>query len=259
MVEVAVVIPALNEEKTIGKVVKDFRKQLPDADIIVYDNNSDDKTVEEATKAGARVVAEFKRGKGYVMKAALADVDADILVFVDGDDTYPAESVKELMKPVLEGEADMVVGSRMQGRERESIKGLHVLGNRIIVGLINFCFRVDIVDALSGYRVLNRRLATHLNLISAGFEIETELTIRVLMDHFRIREHPIKYRARPAGSKSKLNSFSDGFVILWTIITLLRDHQPMLFFSIISIASIGLTSEYRPRTVPSVFNNRRGL
>lgn len=236
----AVIIPALNEEKTIGKVVSDFRRQLPEAEVIVYDNNSTDRTAEKAVKAGARLRTEFRRGKGYVMKSALEGIDADVYVFVDGDDTYPAEAVKDLVKPVSEGEADMAVGSRMEAREDDSIKSLHVFGNRVIVGLINFCFGVRLADALSGYRVMNRNLAEHLNLISGGFEIETELTIRTLIDGFRIKEVPVKYRARPRGSESKLDSFSDGFVILWTIITLLRDHRPMLLFSIISIISVVL-------------------
>ncbi|MFH1055314.1 MAG: glycosyltransferase family 2 protein [Candidatus Altiarchaeota archaeon] len=238
MVRTAVIIPALNEEKSIGKVVKDFRREIPDADIIVYNNNSTDGTVEAAKKAGAKVLTETRRGKGFVMKSALDNIDADYYVFVDGDDTYPAEDVKNLLKPVLDGECDMTVGSRIGDKESDSMKRLHVFGNWAIVTMINTSFGMKLEDVLSGYRVLNRNLAKHLNLISSGFEIETELTIRTLIENFRIKEVPIRYRSRPKGSESKLDSFSDGFIILWTIITLLRDYRPMFLFSILSIVSL---------------------
>jgi glycosyltransferase involved in cell wall biosynthesis len=233
MVRIAVIIPCLNEEATIAKVVTDFKRELPDARIIVVDNNSTDFTVHAAIAADAEVMIEYRRGKGYVMKSAMDKIDSDIYVFVDGDDTYAAKDVHKLLKPVLTKEADMCVGSRIAD-DRGAIKTLHVFGNGVIVWMINFCFGVKIIDALSGYRVLNRQLVQHLNLISSGFEIETELTIRTLLERFRIVEEPVSYKSRPVGSKSKLKSFSDGSIIFWTIITLLRDHRPMVFCSVIA-------------------------
>jgi glycosyltransferase involved in cell wall biosynthesis len=225
-----VLIPAYNEEKTIAKVVKDFRKELPKADILVFDNNSKDKTAELAKKAGAKVVRAEKQGKGHVVQKMFSDVDADVYVMVDGDDTYPAEYVHGLMKPVVSNEADMVVGMRMNGFKKEEKALLHKIGNTAIKWSLNLCFPTKVKDMLSGYRVFNRDIVKNLNLLSSGFTIETEMTIKALEGGYRIKEIPIKYRERPKGSVSKLKSFEDGKYILQTILELFRDHRPMQFF-----------------------------
>lgn len=233
--KVTVIIPALNEEKTISKVVKDFRRALPDADIVVYDNNSGDRTKEEAERAGAKVVIQYMRGKGNSVRKAFEDIDSDIYVIVDADDTYPADDVKKLMQPVLSGEADMTVGSRLNKRASGSLKFLHIIGNRIITGIVNFCFGKNLEDILSGYRVMTRALVKNIMLTSSGFEVETELTIRALASGYAIKEIPVEYRSRHEGSESKLKSFSDGYLIFYTILTLFRDYRPMLFFSVIAL------------------------
>lgn len=233
--KVAVVIPALNEESTIAKVVRDFKKELPKAKIIVYDNNSTDKTAAYAKKAGAEVKAVLRRGKGRVMQNTFENIDADIFVIVDGDDTYPAESVHDLIKPILNHEAGMVVGSRMSHFKKEKKGLMHRLGNTIILWALKFCFPTEIKDMLSGYRALSRDLVRELNLITTGFAIETELTVKTLEAGYKIKEIPIEYRPRPLGSESKLDSVSDGIYILTTVLELFRDYRPMQFFIFLSI------------------------
>ncbi len=226
----AVLIPAYNEEKTIAKVVKDFRRELPKADILVYDNNSKDRTAKLARKAGAKVVKAEKQGKGNVVQKMFSEVEADVYVMVDGDDTYPAEYVHELIKPIIRNEADMVVGMRMNGFVKEEKALLHKIGNNAIKWSLNLCFPTKVKDMLSGYRGFNKDIVKNLNLMSSGFTIETEMTIKALESGYRIKEVPIKYRERPKGSVSKLKTWDDGTFIMQTILQLFRDHRPMQFF-----------------------------
>ena len=232
---VTVAIPCYNEAPTIAKVVADFRAQLPDADILVVDNASADDGGTRAKEVGARVVREKRRGKGYVMQTILETVDADVCVIVDGDDTYFAEDVHRLLSPVVAAEADMVVGDRLKEASSEALNDLHRFGNRVILGIINMAFRTRFQDVLSGYRVMNRNFMQSVPLITGGFETETELTLQALEKGMVIREVPIRYRARPVGSVSKLSPFADGYRILITMAVLLRNHRPLYFFSSIAL------------------------
>jgi glycosyltransferase involved in cell wall biosynthesis len=235
---VAVAIPCYNEAPTIAKVISDFRIRLPEAEIIVFDNDSTDASAEKAVAAGARVVREKRRGKGHVMQAILETVEADACVIVDGDDTYFAEDVDALLAPVLEDRADLVVGDRLGQADAKALSDLHRFGNRIILAMINLVFRASFRDVLSGYRVVNRNLRRTVPLITGGFETETELTLQALEKGMVILEVPIRYRARPEGSLSKLSPFADGYRILITMAVLLRNHRPLYFFSLIAIALV---------------------
>ena len=228
---VTVAIPCYNEAPTIAKVVRDFQAQLPQADILVVDNASTDGSGAMAREAGARVVREKRQGKGFVMQTILEEVDGDVCVIVDGDDTYFAEDVHGLMGPIAREEADMVVGDRLRDASSAALNDLHRFGNRAILAIVNFVFRTRYRDVLSGYRILNRRFMERVPLITGGFETETELTLQGLERGMAIVELPIRYRARPAGSFSKLSPFADGYRILITIGTLLKNHRPLLFFS----------------------------
>lgn len=205
------------------------------ARIIVYDGNSSDKTRTEAKIAGAEVFVQKSRGKGAAMREILENIDSDIYLFVDGDDTYPAESAKTLIEPIMRGEADMVVGVRSK-REHGAISPMHMLGNRIITGTINICFHRRFRDVLSGYRALSRAVAKDVSLVSGGFEVETELTINALIKNYRILDVPVAYRRRPEGSRSKLGSFADGYLIFFTVLSLFRDYRPLLFFGSVAAA-----------------------
>jgi glycosyltransferase involved in cell wall biosynthesis len=233
---VTVAVPCYNEAPTIAKVVADFRVQVPEAEILVVDNDSSDGSAEKAAAAGARVVREKRRGKGFVVQKMLESVDADVLVMVDGDDTYFAEDLPVLMKPILEDRADMVVGDRLQEASRSALNDMHRFGNRAILWIINFVFRTSFKDVLSGYRVMNRSFLRSVPLITEGFEIETEMTLQALEKKMQIVEVPIRYRARPEGSFSKLSPFADGYRILLTMAVLLRNHRPLYFFSLIAAA-----------------------
>jgi glycosyltransferase involved in cell wall biosynthesis len=241
---ITVAIPCFNEAPTIAKVVTDFRAQLPEAEILVFDNASSDDSAARAQAAGARVIREKRRGKGYVMQTILERVDADCCVVVDGDDTYFAEDVHELLKPVREDRADMVVGDRLREASRDALNDLHRFGNRAILGIINATFRTAFKDVLSGYRVLNRNFLRSVPLITGGFETETELTLQALEQGMLILEMPVRYRARPAGSFSKLSPFADGYRILLTMAVLLRNHRPLYFFSLIALLLLGLDVAY---------------
>ena len=230
-----VAIPCYNEATTIAKVVSDFRKELPEAEILVVDNASSDDSGPRAAAAGARVVREKRRGKGYVMQTILETVDADVCVIVDGDDTYFAEDVHQLLLPVTSDQADMVVGDRLKEATSVALNDLHRFGNRAILAIINMAFRTDFQDVLSGYRVMNRKFMNAVPLIAGGFETETELTLQALEKGMVIREMPIRYRARPVGSVSKLSPFADGYRILITMAVLLRNHRPLYFFSSIAV------------------------
>jgi glycosyltransferase involved in cell wall biosynthesis len=243
-VRVTVAIPCYNEAPTIAKVVADFRAQLPEAEILVVDNNSTDGSAEAARAAGARVLREKRQGKGHVMQTILETVEADVCVIVDGDDTYFAEDVHALLAPVVEDRADMVAGDRLERAGSQALTHLHRFGNRAILWIINLVFRTSFKDVLSGYRVIGRRFRTSVPLITGGFETETELTLQALEKGMVIREVPIRYRARPAGSYSKLSPFADGYRILLTMAVLLRNHRPLYFFSLIALGLLALDALY---------------
>lgn len=239
---ICVVIPCLNEASTIGTVVADFRRTLPRSTVIVFDNRSTDGSAAVAEAAGAIVIQVPRPGKGYVLRQAFDRVKADLYVVVDGDDTYSADQVSDLIAPVLRGDCDMAVGAREDFAQPDAIRPLHRWGNRLIVSFLNLCFGVRLRDILSGYRVLSGEMVRDLPLLAPGFEVETELTLETLERGFRLLEVPVQYRRRPDGSRSKLNSFKDGYRILMTIMTLLRDYRPMTFFTVLAsgIAVLGL-------------------
>jgi len=231
----AILIPCHNEAATIGKVIDDFRAALPQAEIYVFDNCCTDKTAEIARRHGAKVLKEPRKGKGYVVESMFSVVDADYYVMVDGDDTYPAEKVNELLAPLMAGEADMTVAARLAQFDDQSFRPLHVAGNNLVRGLINKIFDANLTDILSGYRAFNRKVVQRIPVVSAGFEVETELTIQMLYYRLRIVEVQVPYRGRPEGSYSKLRTFRDGFRVLWKVFSLFRAFKPLTFFG-----SIGL-------------------
>jgi glycosyltransferase involved in cell wall biosynthesis len=237
---VAVLIPCYNEELTVAGVIAQFRAELPEADIYVFDNNSTDRTVELARAAGAHVRFEPRQGKGYVVQAMFRQVQADIYVMVDGDATYPPGEVHKLIAPVLHDEADMVVGSRLHDDAQSQFKSLNRLGNRMFLSVLNRTFKVRITDMLSGYRAFNRRFVKGLPLFGGGFETETELTIKALDRGYRIVEVPVNLTPRPEGSFSKIRIVNDGMRILNTILVLFRDYKPLTFFGALGAALIGL-------------------
>ena len=236
MEKIAVLVPCYNEELTVEKVVSDFKKELPDADIYVYDNNSKDRTSELALKAGAIVRKETAQGKGNVVRSMFQDIDADIYVMVDGDDTYPADEVHGLIEAVREG-ADMVIGDRLSNGTyaSENKRGFHNLGNNLVRLLINKIFDNDINDIMTGYRAFSKKFVKTNAIMSPGFQIETELTITTLVYRYKVKEIPITYRDRPKGSESKLNTFSDGFKVLMTLFDLYKDYKPLFFFGMFAL------------------------
>ena len=235
--KIAVLIPCYNEELTIEKVIKDFRKELPDADIYVYDNNSKDRTAEIAKENGAIVVHEYKQGKGNVVRSMFRDIEADIYVMADGDDTYPAEEVHKLIEPIVNGEADMAIGDRLTNGtyQKENKRHFHEFGNNLVKKAINVAFKTDLKDIMTGYRAFNKLFVKTLPVLSPKFEIETEMSLHALDKKFIIKEIPIVYRDRPQGSVSKLNTFSDGIKVLKTIVKMFKDFKPRQFFWIISL------------------------
>jgi glycosyltransferase involved in cell wall biosynthesis len=233
--KIAILIPCFNEEKTIANVINDFRLQLPDADIYVFDNNSTDNTVSEALRSGAKVRYEKRQGKGNVVRSMFRKVDADIFVMVDGDGTYPADKVPELIRPVIEDEADMVIGSRLHAMSESRFKPLNRTGNKMFLFILNNIFKVNITDLLSGYRAFNRQVVKNLPVLSRGFEIETELTVKCIERRYRIFEVPVNLSSRPEGSKSKIKIFGDGFRIFNTIFALFRDYKPLTVFGILGL------------------------
>lgn len=234
---VAVLIPCYNEERTIAKVVGDFRRVLPEAEIYVYDNNSRDNTAEIAREAGAVVVREPRQGKGNVVRSMFRDIDADYYLMVDGDDTYPAEFAAALLKPLMNGEADMTIGDRLSNGsyKSENKRAFHNFGNNLVKSLIGRLFENDIVDIMTGYRGFNRYFVKTCPVLSSGFEIETEMSIHALDKKFLLKEIPIDYRDRPEGSESKLNTYRDGLRVIKTIITLFKDYKPFPFFLVLSL------------------------
>jgi glycosyltransferase involved in cell wall biosynthesis len=228
--KIEVAIPCYNEDVTIEKVVSEFRAVLPEAEIVVYDNNSEDRTAILAEKAGAKVIRINRQGKGYVVQAIFESSKADIVVMVDGDDTYEAGDVHLLIEPIIAQDADMTIGTRLHSNPSE-FRGIHHLGNRILTSLLNVLFNSKFEDILSGYRAFSRKFIDDIPIISCGFEIESELMIQALEHGMTVKEIPIGFRRRPPGSTSKLSSLRDGYRILLTMIILLRDHKPMLSFS----------------------------
>lgn len=237
MKNIAVLIPCYNEELTIAKVISDFKKELPKANIYVYDNNSQDKTSSIALAHGAIVKKEYRQGKGNVVRSMFSDIDADIYIMIDGDDTYPSEFVHSLIKPILDNEADIVIGDRHSNGtyKDENKRPMHNFGNNLVKSLINSIFKSNLKDIMTGYRVFNKKFVKNMPINSNGFEIETEITLHTLDKKFLIKEIPIEYRDRPEGSFSKLNTYSDGVKVLKTILWVFKDYRPLAFFSIISL------------------------
>lgn len=233
--DIAVVIPCRNEEMTIGKVVDDFRRELAGARIVVFDNCSNDATAKVAGEHGAEVRFEPRLGKGYVIESAFEQVRADFYVLVDGDDTYPADKVHELLEPVVSGRAHMAVGARQAADGKGAFRPWHVAGNNLVRRLVNWMGRAKLTDILSGYRAFSRAVVERLPVVSAGFEIETEMTIQMLYYGMRIVEVAVPYRARPPGSRSKLRTFRDGGRVLWKVFSLFRALKPLTFFGALGI------------------------
>ena len=234
--KIAVLIPCYNEAKTIKKVIKDYKKVLPEADIYVYDNNSTDKTDKIAKKAGAIVRYEYKQGKGNVMRSMFKDIDADCYLIIDGDDTYPAENAREMCDLVLNKKADMVIGDRLSSTYfTENKRPFHNFGNVLVRKLINFLFKSNIKDIMTGYRAFSHEFVKTFPVLSQNFEIETEMTIHALDKNFLIKEIPVQYRDRPNGSVSKLNTFEDGIKVLKTIARLFKEYKPSIFFSLFGL------------------------
>ena len=235
--KIAVLIPCYNEELTVAKTVRDFKKELPDADIYVYDNNSTDATATLAKEAGAIVRKEPHQGKGNVVRAMFRQTEADIYVLVDGDDTYPAEEVHKLIQPVADGEADMVIGDRLSNGTyySENKRAFHEFGNNLVRDLINRLFHGSIRDIMTGYRVFSRRFVKCMPVRSEGFQIETEITVFSLIMRMNVVELPITYRDRPEGSFSKLNTYKDGMKVLVTLFDLYKNYRPFYFFFLICV------------------------
>ena len=232
----AVLIPCYNEALTIQKVIRDFKRELPEADIYVYDNNSSDGSADLAREAGAIVRHEYRQGKGNVLRSMFSDIDADCYIMVDADDTYPAENAPEMERIILDGRADMVIGDRLNTTYfTENKRPFHDFGNRLVRWLVNVLFDGDLQDIMTGYRAMNRKFVKEYPLLSKGFEVETEMSMFALDGNYLVKEIPVDYRDRPAGSESKLNTFADGFRVLKMIMMLFRDYKPLLFFSTLSI------------------------
>ena len=235
MDKIAVLIPCYNEEKTVAKVVSDFKRVLPEAVIYVYNNNSTDRTAELAKEAGAVVRNEYMQGKGNVIRRMFREIDAQCYIMADGDDTYPAEDAPEMVRLVLEQQADMVVGDRLSSTYfTENTRPFHNLGNRLVRGSIQLLFRNNIKDIMTGYRAFSYEFAKTFPVISKGFEIETEMSIHAVNANMHLENVVIGYRDRPEGSVSKLNTYSDGFKVLRTIARLYRVYKPLGFFGMIS-------------------------
>ena len=238
MDRIAVLIPCYNEAVTIAKVCRDYHEALPEAVIYVYDNNSTDGTADIARAVGDYVVVrrEYRQGKGNVVRSMFRDIDAECYLMIDGDDTYPADSAREMTDLVLEKKADMVIGDRLSSTYfTENKRPFHNTGNRVVRGLINRLFQSNVRDIMTGYRAFSRVFVKNFPVLSKGFEIETEMTIHALDKNFLLREVPVQYRDRPAGSESKLNTVSDGIRVLKMITTLYREYKPGSFFGLLAL------------------------
>ena len=240
--KVAVLIPCYNEAVTIGKVVDDFKRVLPDADIYVYDNNSKDDTAAIAEDHGAIVRTEPRQGKGNVVRQMFREIDADYYIMVDGDDTYPAEAAPRLLEPLMNDTADMTVGDRLSNGTygEENDRAFHGFGNNLVRWLIKVIYGYAFDDVMTGYRAFNRIFVKTMPVLSEGFQIETELSIHAVDKRFRITDVPIDYRDRPEGSYSKLSTFGDGAKVLRAIASLFKDHKPMAFFGWLALILIVL-------------------
>ena len=227
---IAVLLPCYNEEVTIGKVVRDFKAALPGATVYVYDNNSTDRTAEIAAAEGAIVRREPRQGKGNVIRAMFEDIDADVYVMADGDDTYPADAAPAMVAKVLDG-YDMVIGDRLSSTYfQENKRPFHNFGNRLVRGSINGLFNAHVTDIMTGYRAFNFTFVKTYPVLSRGFEVETEMTIHSLNNNLRLYEMPIQYRDRPEGSVSKLDTVGDGIKVMSTIFRMIREYKPLPFF-----------------------------
>lgn len=243
MDKIAVLIPCYNESKTVKKVIEDFKKALPEATIYVYDNNSKDGTDEIARQAGAIVRYERKQGKGNVIRTMFREVEAQCYIMTDGDDTYPAEFARQMCEAVLEKKADMVIGDRLSSTYfSENKRPFHNIGNVLVRVLINLLYKSKIRDVMTGYRAFGYQFVKTFPVLSKGFEIETEMTIHALDKNMDVENVVIEYRDRPEGSKSKLNTYADGFRVMKTIGTLYKNYKPLSFFTWITIflALIGM-------------------
>lgn len=241
--KIAVCIPCYNEALTIEKVVKDFKNALPTADIYVYDNNSTDDSFAIAQKAGAIVQKEYQQGKGNVIRSMFKDIDADYYVMVDGDDTYPAEVVQSLVDRAVFYQLDMVCGDRLSNGTyaQENKRGFHEFGNNLVRTMVNWMFKSQLKDIMTGYRVFSNSFVKNFPVLSSGFQIETEMSVFALSYQYTIQEVAIEYRDRPEGSVSKLNTFQDGYRVLKLIISLFRHTRPLMFFSLISFSLVFLS------------------
>ncbi|MCA6066816.1 glycosyltransferase family 2 protein [Chryseobacterium sp. RG1] len=235
--KIAVLVPCYNEALTIEKVVKDFQQHIPEAEIFVYDNNSKDATVEIATKAGAIVGNEKKQGKANVVFRMFREIDADLYIMIDGDDTYPVECIREMVDQFTKNNCDMLVGDRLSNKsyKKENKRAFHNFGNNLVRNLINIFFGSELKDILSGYRIFSRKFVKNYASSIKGFELETDLSIYALHYGLAIEEYSINYRDRPEGSVSKLNTFTDGFKVIKLFFNLVRLYKPLLFFGMVSI------------------------
>lgn len=232
----AILIPCYNEASTIGKVVSDFKREMPHADIYVYDNNSSDNTSEIAEKAGAIVRHEYRQGKGNVVRSMFHDIHADCYIMVDGDDTYPAEEALAFEQIILSKQADMVIGDRLSSTYfEENDRRFHNTGNRFVRKSINMFFKSDLHDIMTGMRAFSYDFVKSFPIRSKEFEIETEMSVFALMNNFKIKEIPIEYRDRKEGSVSKLNTYSDGMKVIRMIFALIRDQRPLMYFSVVTL------------------------
>lgn len=241
----AILIPCYNEAKTIEKVVTDFKRVLPDAEIYVYDNNSTDGTDKIAQDVGAIVRYEYKQGKGNVVRSMFRQIDADCYIMVDGDDTYPAEAAVEIEEMILSRRADMVIGDRLSSTYfEENDRPFHNTGNKVVRKFINLFFKSDLKDIMTGLRGFSHDFVKSFPVQSKEFEIETEMSVFALINNFKIEEIPVDYRDRIEGSESKLNTYRDGYKVLMMIAALIRDERPLLFFSAISLILLVIAGIY---------------
>lgn len=243
MTSIAVILPSYNEELTISDTIKAFYKELPDAYIVIINNNSSDKTatiardiIKELGVSG-EVIDEYRQGKGNAMRRAFMDIEADIYVMTDADLTYPADRVHDLILPIADNKADMVVGDRLSGGhyQNENKRGFRVFGNNLVMWLINKLFKSNLKDIMSGYRVFNKKFVKNYPILVSGFQIEVDLTLHALDKRFLIQEIPVEYKDRPVGSFSKLNTFADGTKVVFAIMSIFRYYQPLAFFSLVSL------------------------
>ncbi|MEF2739277.1 MAG: glycosyltransferase family 2 protein [Clostridia bacterium] len=255
MDRIAVLIPCFNEERTIGKVVTDFKRTLPDAAVYVYDNNSNDRTAAVARDAGAIVRKETLQGKGNVIRRMFREVDAECYIMADGDDTYPADAAIEMVERVLEGQVDMVVGDRLSSTYfDENKRRFHNFGNALVRKSINKLFKCNIRDIMTGYRAFSYRFVKTFPVLSKGFEIETEMSIHAIDKNMNVSNVVVEYRDRPDGSSSKLNTFSDGAKVIRTIVSLFETYKPRSFFSGIALVLFLLAAVF---FVPIFINYRK--